>query len=777
MEALSVDYSKIPEELKSLKQWGLFKLIWKPERNKYTKIPHNAIDGGAGRTNDPSNWTDFETALKAKNDLGFDGLGFYFANGYVGIDIDHVEGEIQRYFDGDNKDNIVNDFVTKTKSYTEYSVSKTGLHIIIKGELPGSRRRKGDIEMYQSGRFFAMTGNRFNDVSTVNTPSKEDVKFLYDKYIGDQKVIKLNTSVPVDNDLSIDEIIHQAESSNTGKRFTAFMNGGWESSYTSQSEADLAFANDLAFWAGRDFHKMDEIYRSSDLMRPKWDEKRGKTTYGIATLNKAINETHDVYHAKKPKLEYHLDFLKTDEQKKKEQIPPRSWDDTGNAERFLDHYGDYIKYSYTEKAWYVYNGSYWEQDTSGKIHSMLDKVIDNIKNEKIPIADSLDDKAKEKMLKEFQKFIKSSRSNSRKKAIIDETQHHVPVMPEQFDREQMLLNSINGYIDLSSGELHDPDKAKMFSKTTGVEFTDKIDCPEWITFLNQIFDNNQELINYIQKAVGYSLTGSTKEQIMFVLYGNGRNGKSIFLDTLEYVLGNYAMAMQASSIMVKQNNGGPNSDIARLKGARLVTSSEPNEGTRLDEGLVKQLTGGDTVTARMMYGSEFEFTPQFKIWLATNHKPIIRGTDEGIWRRLILIPFNVQIPDNQVDKDLKYKLQREGVGILNWAVDGCLKWQANGLKKPQIIKDSVSEYRDEMDVITAFTNSCCELGEDYTVQSSVLYQAYKNWANVNSQYLMSSTKFGVEMRQKYKRKRNKKGNVYIGLRLIQNKNLNFLKDM
>lgn len=161
-----------------------------------------------------------------------------------------------------------------------------------------------------------------------------------------------------------------------------------------------------------------------------------------------------------------------------------------------------------------------------------------------------------------------------------------------------------------------------------------MDCPQWRVFLEQIFDHDQEMIRYIQKAVGYSLTGSTQEQCMFFCVGNGRNGKSTFLDTISDILGDYACNIQPETIMVKPYNGTANSDIARLRGARFVTTVEPNEGCRLNEGLIKQLTGGDKVTARFQYGHEFEYTPEFKIWMGTNHKPIIRGRDEGIWRRI-----------------------------------------------------------------------------------------------------------------------------------------------
>ncbi|KRM54126.1 phage plasmid primase, P4 family domain protein [Lentilactobacillus kefiri DSM 20587 = JCM 5818] len=353
-------------------------------------------------------------------------------------------------------------------------------------------------------------------------------------------------------------------------------------------------------------------------------------------------------------------------------------------------------------------------------------------------------------------------------------QHRVPVLHGQFDQDKTLLNTVNGYIDLTSGILKDHDIKKMFSHQTSVEYTDKIDCPEWDEFLNQIFAGDQELIHYIQKAVGYSVTGSIKEQVMFILYGNGRNGKSIFIDTISDILGTYAKSMQADSIMVRQNKSGANSDIARLESARLVTSSEPNEGVRLDEGLVKQLTGGDKVTARYLYGKEFEFKPQFKLWLATNHKPIIRGTDDGIWRRLMLIPFKVKIPDGQVDKNLKDKLKRESVGILNWIVEGCLLWQREGLNPPISVTRASRQYREEMDVISLFVDDCCEVGDSYRAPAGELFKKYQSWAKDNSEYSMSKQKFSREMKQKFETK--KSGSIfYIGLKIKDDPRLGWIK--
>lgn len=775
-EKLVTTYDQIPQELRDLKQWGLFKLKWVPERKRNTKIPFSAIDGDNAKSNDPNTWTTFNHAIEELklNSKDFDGLSFFFANGYAGIDVDHVESDIMRYRQGDYEDNIVSEFMNVTRSYTEVSQSGTGIHIIFKGEIPGARRRKNNIEMYDEGRFFALTGKSLGSNKTI---SKADINVLYDKYLAEKKVVPIrNASTSLEpNNLSEFEIIKQAIESKSGENFKALMYGGWEKIYGSQSEADLALANYLAFWTGKDFGKMDAIFRQSTLYRHKWDEKRGKTTYGVATLNKAINDTNNVFTNPEHRMvkHYNLEFMK--DPKEVKELPRRSWDDTGEADRMIDQFGDLIKYSYINNCWYIFNGSYWEVDQSGKIHQLIDAMTESIGKEKIEIPANAEEKEETAIKKAFDKFVKHSRSNSAKRAVIDEVKHRVPVAPNEFDIDKTLLNVSNGYIDLASGELHDHDITKLFSKEANVEYSDKAGCDEWIKFLNQIFDHNQELIDYVQTAVGYSMTGSIKEQIMFILYGNGRNGKSVFLETISNIIGTYAKTIQASSIMVKQNNSGPNSDIARLAGARLVTSSEPNEGLRMDEGLVKQLTGGDKVVARQLYGKEFEFEPEFKLWLATNHKPIIRGTDDGIWRRIRLIPFTVQIPDNKVDKDLKYKLARESVGILNWAVDGALKWQQHGLHTPEIIKGASEGYRKEMDVISAFIDEMCDTGEQYQVKSSELYQTYKQWADDNSQYRMSNTKFGKELTQKFDRKHTMNGNMYIGLCLKKDTRLQWIK--
>lgn len=755
----------IPKELKELKQWGLFHLKYVPERKKNTKIPINPYDGKAGKSNDPSTWSDFDTALAALNKIDrADGLAFYFANGYVGLDIDHIQDDLSDWHQGDSSsDNLVNKFKALTKgTYMEISQSGTGIHAIFKGKIPGKRRRKGNFEMYQAGRFFALTGNSISP-PVVGELNKDEMQSLYDFLFGKDKKVpnKIDDSEISEINLSIPEIIKRAEKSKIGTRFRMFMKGGWEQFYNSQSEADLAFANDLAFWCGRDFHKMDTIFRNSSLMRAKYDEKRGATTYGVSLLNKAINDTQNIYDpqqdGKKPDIVFNWN-------QPKEKKPARSWDDTGRGQRLNDQFGEVFRYLADDKQWYFYNGSYWEPDNGRHIELATEKVVNSIKTEK-PDSSFATKTGEDKIMNEWRKFIKDSRSHMAKVHMIDEFKKYVTIDHGLFDHDNMILNTESGYVDLTNGELKDHDIKMMFSEQTTAEYSDNIDAPMWENFLDQIFNHDKELIHYIQKAVGYSATGSTAEQVMFLLLGSGRNGKSVFINTLRNILGSYAKQMSVESIVVHNSGGNANSDIARLENTRLVTSSEANEGSRLDESLVKQLTGGDRILARFLYGKEFEYDPKFKIWMATNHLPFIRGTDEGIWRRLKVIPFSVQIPKDKVDKNLENKLKSEWTGILNWIVQGAIMWQREGLEDPEKVKNASRNYRQSMDPLEAFLDECCIAGGGYSIKTRPLYDTYRDWAKRSNEHLMSMTKFGKEMSKKLPRERKMDGIYYVGIKL------------
>jgi len=759
--------SNIPDELKQLNNW----CVWKFEnRNgKRTKIPFNAKTGEFAKSNDKSTWSSYETAVNAE---GADGIGFFFEPPYLGIDIDDIDDDLHRFKQGDKLDNIVSEFNEAFKSYTEVSPSGNGLHIIVKGKIPGNRRRKGNIEMYDSGRFFTMTGKTIGKYKDVTEVSEQVFKTIYDKYLPDHTVKYPTTNNYQQNihNLSEIDVINEIYKSKQAKLFDDLMKGNYEPYYTSHSEADMALANILAFWCARDYSQMDSIFRQSNLYRDKWDEKRKNSTYGEQTLFKAINEANNIYTPKQQTDDNPLRYVLSklfDNQEETKEYPIRSYDDTGNADRFIDRYGNLYKYSYIANKFYIYDGMKWKIDDKGSIRKLIDEMIESIKNEKVLHSE---DVTEEEAREVFQKYYKKTRGTQAKKNIMNELMHRRPATPDEFDKDDMLLNVANGYIDLTSRELYKHDINKMFSQITNTDYTEKMQPAVWLDFLNDIFAGDKAVIRYIQKALGYSLTGSTREQIMFILFGKGRNGKSIFVEVISEILGDYSNNMQAKSLMVKKNDN-VNTDIARLSKARFVTSSEPNEGFRFDEGLIKQLTGGDKVTARFLYAEEFEYTPKFKIWVSTNHKPIIRGTDDGIWRRLVLIPFDVQIPEEKVDKDLKYKLLREAPAILNWMAEGAYMWMQEGLAMPEKLKEAVQKYRNEMDTLGQFIEDCCKVDKYSSEKVSNLHQAYKTWSNDNltSTKVLGMKSFSQKMEERFVKESRRDANYFIGIEIDHTK--------
>lgn len=755
--------SNIPDELKQLDNW----CVWKFEnRNgKRTKIPFNAATGEFAKSNDKSTWSSYETAVNAE---GVDGIGFFFEPPYLGIDIDDIDDDLHRFKQGDKLDNIVSEFNEAFKSYTEVSPSGNGLHIIVKGKIPGSRRRKGNIEMYDSGRFFTMTGKNIGKYKDVTEVSEQVFKTIYNKYLPDNTIKYPTTNNYQENihNLSEIDVINEIYNSKQAKLFDDLMKGNYEPYYTSHSEADMALANILAFWCAKDYSQMDSIFRQSNLYRDKWDEKRKNSTYGEQTLFKAINEVNNIYTPKQEREENPLRYALShifDAEKKDKEYPIRSYDDTGNADRFIDRYGHLYKHSYITNKFYIYDGQKWKVDDRGAIRKLIDEMIESIKNEKVLHSE---DVTEEEARETFQKYYKKTRGTQSKKNIMNELMHRKTVTPDEFDKDDMLLNVANGYVDLTSRELYKHDINKMFSQIANTDYSEKMQPAVWLDFLNDIFAGDKAVIRYIQKALGYSLTGSTREQVMFILFGKGRNGKSIFVETIAEILGDYSNNMQAKSLMVKKNDN-VNTDIARLSKARFVTSSEPNEGFRFDEGLIKQITGGDKVTARFLYAEEFEYTPKFKIWVSTNHKPIIRGTDDGIWRRLVLIPFDVQIPEEKVDKDLKYKLLREAPAILNWMAEGAYMWMREGLELPEKLKDAGQTYRTEMDVVEQFIQEKCKRAEDVRETGKALYEEYKKWADENNEYKMDKNKFGKKLKEKFRSKKMNNGVNYLGVELVE----------
>jgi putative DNA primase/helicase len=288
----------------------------------------------------------------------------------------------------------------------------------------------------------------------------------------------------------------------------------------------------------------------------------------------------------------------------------------------------------------------------------------------------------------------------------------------------------------------------MLSKLAPVSFDPDADSPLWSAFLHKIMAGNPELIGFVQRAVGYSLTGDTSEQKFFVCWGGGANGKSTLLRTVQAMLGAYAVCTSIETLVVKRGSSATN-DVARLAGARLVSAVEAEDGQRLAEERVKHMTGGDAIAARFLYHEHFEFRPTFKLWLATNHRPQVRGTDEAIWRRINLVPFTVSIPESEQDRKLPEKLEAELPGILAWSVAGCLRWQADGLATPGEVRAATDEYRRAEDTIGSFLEDCCDLFPDAITPARELYAAYVAWCErTGEKSPLSQKKLGPRLRER-----------------------------
>jgi putative DNA primase/helicase len=311
-------------------------------------------------------------------------------------------------------------------------------------------------------------------------------------------------------------------------------------------------------------------------------------------------------------------------------------------------------------------------------------------------------------------------------------------------------------------------KAAVITKKLGASVVANTTCPQWLAFLNRIFDEDRELIAFIQRAVGYTLTGSCEEQCLFILIGSGANGKSTFLNTLQALLGDYAASVPMQSLMEQKYGSQQTNDIAHLLGQRLVTASEGERGQKLAESKIKQMTGGDLLSCRHLYRDLFEYRPQFKLWLATNTLPTIVGTDEAIWRRIRLIPFSVTIPPDEQDKTLATRLAAELAGILNWAVEGWKFWKDGGLNPPDQVVQSTGTYRTENDSVGQWIDAACVIEPGLRTSMKRLHESYHSWCENSGFEPLTSSCLSKELgRRGFDQMRTSTGNGRRGIGIKQ----------
>lgn len=399
--------------------------------------------------------------------------------------------------------------------------------------------------------------------------------------------------------------------------------------------------------------------------------------------------------------------------------------DYGNAERLVERHGADLRYCHQLQKWIVWNGNRWREDATGEIKRRAKETVRAMYAEAAGISDKNEREA-------FAKFAIRSEAEARIAALIAlaESEPGIPVLQEELDADPFLFNCANGTLDLRTGRLHKHRREDLITKLSPVQFDAEARSEVWERFLQDATGGDAELGKFLQRAAGYSLTGDTREEVLLFIHGPQASGKSTFIETIKTVFGDYAKTADFEAFLSRHDVGRPRNDLARLAGARFIASVEVDEGKKLAEGLIKSITGGDTVTARFLHQEFFEFRPMFKLWLAANYAPRVRD-DDAIWRRILRVPFGYTIPKAQRDPSIKAYLRDAAVAgpaVLAWMLRGCLDWQRDGLRVPQSVEQATQEYRESQDPLKDFLAECCVLVPTAWVSTDELRTEYERWA-------------------------------------------------
>lgn len=763
-------FEKIAPELRGAKRW----ILWRYERDqkgKPTKVPGSIKDGLFFRCSvtNVENYLLFEEVENQYENTHeqidtrghekyrmCDGIGFVLGGGYAGADIDHKEEEIDKFLNGE--DGLLREYSTALNdSYMEISPSGTGVHAIVKYSSDNAENengcKNGDFEFYTQGRFFTVTGNRLSDAHTHVIEATAGFQSLRDKYGKKEKTATEDEkpffvySADSSGKLTEKEILEIAcNHAANSKKFSDLWHGNWQGYYETQSEADFGLLQMLAFYTRKDSAMMDSLFRQSGLYREdKWNKRRSGTTHGALEIENAINLCSRVY----SRTEMQIIPTQVDCLAVEELIHEYSNDDTGNALRIVDKTNGTLVYDDDLEEWFMYDGKTWNNVSDTRVRKLVDVIAKDIEEiaERTRYKDDCDNL----------KYIRSSKGQ---KACVDVLKHHV-LFDGKWDSNPWLFNVQNGTIDLTNGEIYPHKLDDYITTISPATYNKAAACPRFDKFINSAFINNNELIRYVFALCGYFLTGSTREEVFVLMTGSGGNGKSLLATCLDAVMGEMTTATQSDLFEKKDLSGNEAMrEIARWQPYRLITGAELKEGMTLDSNLVKVMTGGDRVQARHLYKTGFSYIPQWKMVVSCNTKPRITDTDNGIWRRIKILPFYYTPKPEEVDRTLKTEMPYvEKDGILSRFVAGAVDWYANGLTalEPVVVKQETAQYRSEQDVIAMFIEECFEENPFSRIPSSDAYKIYKEWIDESGFKPMSNVKFagalkshGIEIKKSSK---------------------------
>ena len=569
--------------------------------------------------------------------------------------------------------------------------------------------------------------------------------------------------------LDDDGVIAHASASESGDKFKALYEGRWEEGYDSQSDADMALVSILAFWCGNVEEQIDRIFRTSGLMRDKWDRMTGDSTYGQITIRNAVSTNGEIYTPiMTGSAEDDFETLDEDEEEAEvltfepdlshitltiEEMRPHTKpryqrDEIGIGYAFADYFKPIARFDRERGIWYVYDGKVWQPDTENlKVAELAKLLADKLYVFALTITE-------EDARKRFIDRVRKLQLRKHRETMLKDAKSVFPLSMKHYDRDIYLFNCQNGTLDLRTMEFREHRPDDYLTKVSPVIYDPKADCPRWRTFITEIMQGDKARADYLQKAIGYALTGDTRMECLFILYGpTSRNGKGTTMESILRIMGEYGKNADPTMLQAKFNaqSGGPSEEIARLAGSRFVNISEPEKKITLDAALTKRLTGNDTITARYLHENSFEFRPNFKIFINTNHRPNI--TDLTLFEsgRIKIIPFDRHFDEKEQDKGLKgFFAEPENMsGILNWMLEGYKLFRSQGLEMPDSVVQATMDYQMFSDKMGQFFSECLQPKADSELRRAAVYTRYKEWCAENGYRADSAKVLNTEIDKRY----------------------------
>lgn len=731
-------YDQLPDKLKNQ---GLFcNWRWEARNNRMTKVPYQA-NGKRANPTDRRCFTDFDTACGNLDDN--DGIGIGIFDDIAAIDIDHCvdKGVIS---------DLALDIIETMGCYTEYSPSGNGIRILCTvGSLSYDKAKyfinnqKLGLEIYvagYTGKFVTLTGKVIREGDLVDR--SEELMAVLDKYMVKPVVIlDMNREVP-GSYLSDESVISKAMASRQGEKFRSLWEGDIPAGVT-HSEADQALCTILAFWCGGDTDQMDRLFRESGLMREKWDRE----DYRTATLDKAVAMTTEFY---KPLTiaDARTDFSTPAaflSQVCPENNPRYPWTEIGYGRLFAGCYRDIARFVPERKSWYCYRDGIWAADV-GNLQTMelCKELADALMLYALTIQN---ERQRQEYLKHYSKW----QVRRTREIILKDAQSIHPISIREFDSDPYVFNCRNGTLHLDTMEFTPHDPEDRLTKISPVDYDPNARCDRFLTFVNEITSGDAEKARFLQKMLGYGMSGDTRYECLFILYGaTTRNGKGTLCESVLKVMGTYGCTTRPETLSMKTNanSHNPSEDIARLAGVRFANISEPGKGMVLNAAQVKSMTGNDTLNARFLHENSFDFIPQFKLYINTNYLPVINDMTLFSSGRVITIPFERHFDESEQDKGLKAEFQKpeNQSAILNWLVEGYRILMNEGMKLPEAVVTATNAYREDSDKVWQFVQERLDEAPAMEVRTSEVYESYRGWCSENGCHPENSRNFNQALR-------------------------------